>query len=160
MAWIFDPYNKARFEGRVAQMNAPEMKNIVESVENRINTYIFGDAEELPLEGHYERIGGGENWSLVKETGPASRMSMYHDGINAFVSLVAKKDSSMVYTIGRKSVWIPFDLPKLYEKLNLAEGDSIEKTNFWGGSDTIGGSPRKTGSKLTPEDIQKIINSN
>ena len=160
MAWIFEPYNEARFQGRVAQMDASEMRNVMESVEARINNHIFGEGRELALEGHYEKIGGGEGWSFVRETGPASRMAMYNDGICAFASLVAEKpDGSRVYTLGRKSVWVPFDLRLLYEKLNQEEAEMIGPNNLWGGSDTIGGSPRETGSMIEPERLQELIST-
>lgn len=79
MAWIFEPYNEARFHGRVAQMDENEMRNVTESIEGRITDYSLGKGGELALEGHYKRIGGGENWVFTKETGPASRMAMYED---------------------------------------------------------------------------------
>src|SRR3989338_8383464 len=159
MAWIFEPYNNARFHGRVAQMDSAEMRNVVEAVEGRINAHIFGESGELALEGHYERIGGGNGWTFVRETGSASRMAMYNDGICAFAALVAEKpNGSRVYTFGRRSVWVPFDIPALYKRLNKEEGDLVDPNNQWGGSDTIGGSPRETGSRIEPKKLQQIIN--
>ena len=160
MAWIFQPYNEARFNGRVAQMEEGEMRSIIESVEARISSHIIGEGAELRLEGHYEKIGGGPGWTLTKETGPASRMAMYNDGISAFAALVAEKpDGSFVYTLGRRSVWTPFNLQKLYSRLNEEEPNIISDSNKWGGSDTIGGSPRDTASKLSPKKLQEIINA-
>lgn len=160
MAWIFQPYNEARFNGRIAQMNEAEMRNVMESVEARISKYIFGESGEIALEGNYLKIGGGNGWVLTKETGPASRMAMYNDGITAFAALVAKKpDGSFVYSLGRRSVWTKFNILKLYDILNNEESSIITESNMWGGSDTIGGSPRATGSKLSPERLQEIINS-
>ena len=158
MAWIFEPYNGARFTGRVAQMGTNEMKNLMDSVEGRIDSYIFGSPGELSLEGHYERLGGGDGWVFKRETGPASRMAMYDDGICAYIALVAEKpDSSFVYTLGRKSVWTPFDITSLYDILNKEEDDIITSTNKWAGSDLIGGSPRQTGSRIPPDKLQEII---
>ena len=42
--------------------------------------------------------------------------------------------------------------------LEMAEAEIVTSGNMWGGSDTIGGSPRQTGSRLKPEELQKIIN--
>lgn len=160
MAWTFEPYLIARFDGRVATMDSGEMTNVVEAVENRLTEHVNGSGGEIALEGHYERIGGGKGWALTKETGPASRMAMYNEGVKAFVAQVADKgDGSYVYTIGRNSVWTPFRLDKIYRVLNDAESDIVNDDNKWGGSDTIGGSPRNTGSRLTPEQVQDIINS-
>ena len=158
MAWVFEPYNNARFNGQLHQLEEPGMRSIIESVNSRIDEHIFGEGKELPLEGHYEKIGGGDRWTMVRETGPASRLAMYNDGISAYVALVSEKSDSFVYVLGRKSVWTPFDIPKIYRILNKEEGTS-EKNNSWGGSNTIGGSPRATGSRIPPEKLQEIINS-
>lgn len=159
MAWIFAPYNDARFKGKIAVMDAAEMRNVIESVEARINQHILGEGQELVLEGHYEKIGGGNGWTMTKETGPASRMAMYEDNIAAFVALVAQRnDGAYVYTLGRRSIWVTFDLPKLYRTLNGIESSIVFDGNRWGGSDTVGGSPRETGSRLPPYKLQEIIN--
>lgn len=160
MSWIFEPYNDVRFHGKVAHMGEADMRNVIQSVEIRINSYIFGEGGELPLEGHYEKIGGGTGWALTKETGSASRMAMYNNGIAAFAAIIAEKtDGSFIYTLGRKSVWVPFDLPKLYRRLNREEKKIVTKKNRWDGSDTIGGSPRETGSRISPKELEEIINS-
>jgi hypothetical protein len=160
MAWIFQPYNEARFAGHIAQMDAAGMRNVMESVSGRISEYIFGTPKEAPLEGNYERIGGGKGWTFTRETGPASRMAMYNDGITAFASLVSERsDGNFVYVIGRRSVWSPFNLKKILHRLNRAEGAAITDANRWGGSDTIGGSPRQTGSSIPPDRLQYIIES-
>ena len=119
-------------------------------------------SEELQLSGHYEIIGGGggKNWTFTRETGPASRMAMYNDGISAFMTLVSEKDDgSFVYVGGRKSVWIPFDIPKIIDRLNEIEGEIISEENCWGGSNIIMGSPRVSGSRINPQDLEKIIDS-
>ena len=158
MAWIFEPYNEARFHGRLAKMDEGEMKEIIESVEERIDDYVLGKGKELSLEGHYEKIGGGKDWALTKETGTASRRAMYEDGINAFATLVEEReDDYYVYVLGKKSAWVPFDIKKLYKRLNEEEGFTDEH-NKWGGSNVIGGSPKETGSKLPPEKLEEIIN--
>jgi hypothetical protein len=159
LAWIFEPYYNARFQGKIAQMNSFEMKDIIEAVEKRINEHIINGGQELSLEGHYDIIGGGPGWKLIKEIGPASRMAMFADGIVAYIALLSENSGSYVYTIGRRSVWSSFDINKLYDLLNIEESNIITDDNKWGGSNTVGGSPRKTGSKLPPQKLQEIINS-
>jgi hypothetical protein len=46
---------------------------------------------------------------------------------------------------------------EIYEALNKAE-NLTETHDSWGGSNTIGGSPRKSGSTLAPMDVEQIIN--
>jgi hypothetical protein len=159
MAWIFEPYYIARFSGKLSHLDAKEMEKIIESVCQRITAHVLGDQSQLSLKGTYKRLGGGKNWAMVKESGPYSRAALFSNHVNAFVSLLSiRPDGSFVYTIGRTSVWIPFDILKLYKELNKQEKVMISKNNRWGGSDTIGGSPRETGSSLSPKEVERIIN--
>ncbi len=159
MAWIFDPYNLARFEGKIATATESEMRDIINTVEGRITDHVFGRGKEIQLEGHFERIGGDERWALTRETGPASRMAMYNNGIRAFIAVVAQKaDGSFVYAIGKRDPWNPiFQLPLIYRRLNREENGIITKTNRWGGSDFRGGSPKETGSGLPPKRVEEIV---
>jgi len=158
MAWIFEPYNNARYKGNIAEMEEVKMKNIILTVEDRIDKYVRGEGEELKLKGKYEVIGGGENWVLVKENGTKSRKALYQNGIKAFASILKEKeDGSIVYALGKRSPWIPFDIPRIYEALNEID-DNITETNRWNGSDIIGGSPKETGSRIKPEQLEEIIN--
>lgn len=160
MAWIFYPYNAARFQGKIAQMSGVEMENVIEAVEGRITQHVLGQGSEIALEGHYERIGGGDGWAMTKETGPASRMAMYNDGIKAYVTLVAKKPNDFyVYAWGKRSAWTPFNID--IERLNEIEGEIITPDNRWGPPGkgaTTGGSPKLTGSRLSPKELEAEIN--
>ncbi|MBS3140666.1 hypothetical protein J4405_00810 [Candidatus Woesearchaeota archaeon] len=156
LAWIFEPYNNARFKGTLHNLDSDGVRNIIETVSGRITEHVFNGGQELALEGHYEVIGGGDTWKLTKETGPASRMAMYNDKIKAFISLVGEKDGRFFYVMGRKSVWVPFDIPALYKYLNGID-TGITDNNKWGGSNTIGGSPRLTGSSLDPNSIEIAV---
>jgi hypothetical protein len=171
MAWIFAPYNMARFSGLLKNMNHIGMQGVIEAVCARIDQHVLNGGQELALEGEYERIGGDIGWTFVKERGPAARRAMYIDGINAFVSLVGKNGENHVYTIGRRSAWTPFNIERIIDALNNAECDALHVRSpkaifkdFWGPhhnpSATIGGSPRESGSFLTPEVVEKIVNEN
>ena len=82
---------------------------------------------------------------------------MFSKGIRAFVS-VRELSNGFAYTIARMSPFIPFPIPELYDEFNRAENISLDQEDRWGGSDIIGGSPRARGSKLNPQDLEKIIN--
>lgn len=150
MAWMFEPYRSARSEGKVGTLTPAGMQTIFDAILHRITLYSLGEGCETSLEGSYKVIGGGPGWSLVTEHGPGARMYMFASGVNAFVSIV----SPGRYVIGRKSTWTPFPLEKIYGVLNQAEGGEV-----WGGSNTIGGSLRGSGSKLTQEDVTKLVNA-
>ncbi len=156
MGWIFEPYQRARYEGRLQNMTAVEMESIVEAVNGRITAHTLNKGEELALEGNYKRIGGGVGWTMVEESGPAARLAMYNDGIEAFVAYLGPQGDNHRYVIGRKSVWVPWPLKKIFNALNEADS-GIKDTNRWGGSDTIGGSPRMTGSSLNPKEMEDFL---
>ena len=162
MAWIFEPYHEARFNGRLKELNTGEMKTLIESVHSRIQAYTLGEGEWLGLEGQYEiLLGGGAGWSLVRERGPAARLAMYADGIEAYVSCLGKQaNAKFTYSVGRRSVWINFPMKRIFDALNKDDPE-VNPTNYWGPLEinaTIGGSPRKTGSGLSPAEVSDIIN--
>ncbi|MBU1975824.1 MAG: hypothetical protein KKG59_05455 [Nanoarchaeota archaeon] len=158
MAWIFEPYNNARFNQTLHIMDAFGMKAIMEAVEKRIDEHVMGKGNELELKGQYEIIEKSDLVTFVIESGPASRMQMYNDGIDAFVALVAQKpDNYNVYVMGRRSVWTPFDLMKFARRFNKLEKRIITKNNQWGGSNTIIGSPRRTGSLISIPEMWELV---
>ncbi len=79
---------------------------------------------------------------------------MFRDGVDAYVA-VLEEGATYRYTIGRRSVLIPFDVPRILAALN-AEESCDPKGDCWGGSDTVGGSPRAGGSKLTPAQVVAV----
>ena len=164
MAWMFEPYNSARFEGRLKGLDAKGMETVIEAVSGRISKYAMGQGQQLALDGQYEIVGGGKGWSMVKETGPAARLAMYNDGIEAFVAIIAEKGNRYHYSVGRKSHWVPFPLRDIFESashIDADEGIEITEANDWGPQEesaTIGGSPRSSGSSLSPKILEGLIN--
>ncbi|MBT6689834.1 hypothetical protein HN903_00740 [archaeon] len=166
MAWIFKPYHNARYKGRSDSMGPREYGNMIRAVNGRICDYVSGGGGEVKLEGGYEDIGidrkrNEENgWIFTKEFSPASRMVMYLEGVRTFASLVGKrKDGNIDVMLGKKTGWnIDYCIPKIFDRLNKEEGDIVSETNFWGGSDMRGGSPKESGSRLSLGGIERCIN--
>jgi hypothetical protein len=154
-AWIFYPYTKFRLTGGIDRRDPNEFMDVVNSVEKRIWDHVMGNAETIALETDYEVIGGGKGWSMVKEIGQHARTAMFADGIKAFVSVRERKDGNFSYVYGKMSSYIPFNLFDIYETCNMQENCTTDRH---GGSDIIGGSPRINGSKITPEEMQTLIN--
>jgi hypothetical protein len=154
LAWVFQPYREFHLGGGLDKREAVSYTAVIEDVEGRIGRYLTGKGDELPLDTRYERIGGGTGWVMVKEIGSQARTGMFADGIQAYCSVREKAPGRWVYTIGRLSPFIPLDLPKLTATLNELEGCTEDR---WGGGNTIIGSPRNSGSKLSPEELSKII---
>jgi hypothetical protein len=67
IAWIFEPYTNARINGRLFKMDASEMENVIEAVNERISRHVMGEICEIEPDCRYERIGGGDNWAMIKK---------------------------------------------------------------------------------------------
>ncbi len=157
LAWVFEPYRQFRASGRLDARDPNSFRSIITDVENRILQHVTGRGKSvLSLDTRYDLIGGGNGWAMVKEVGPYARTAMFSDGIKAYVSVRERSDGNWTYTIGKLSPFIPFDLLKLTEVLNKTD-EAVTENNRWGGGDNIMGSPRATGSLLSPENLDKII---
>lgn len=155
LAWIFKPYTDFRLGGGLGRRDTNEFTSIIELVEKRLETAIAGRGKLEELQTDYHVIGGGPGWTMVEEKGAQARTAMFGKGIRAFVSVQKRSDDRYQYSIGRMSILVPFDIPGILAALNEAEGCSEDR---WGGAETIGGSPRVAGSRLTPKEVETIIN--
>lgn len=156
MAWIFEEYDQLRSLNQLCSMNGDEMKCLIENTCERLDLLDRGEAHEIELVGDYQIIGGGTSWKLVREYGTYARSKLFADGIRAFIAVRDRSDGNYDYTVGRMSPFVQFPLDKIYSDLNSEEElPGIE--NCWGGSDTIGGSPRQSGSRLKPEKVEAIV---
>jgi hypothetical protein len=63
------------------------------------------------------------------------------------------------YTLRLVDRFLPETLEAAYDRLNLADPavHAGDPSNTWGGAADIGGSPRKTGSKLEPREIADLL---
>ena len=162
MAWIFEPYRRFRLSGEIDKKDSVAYSGVIEDVEHRIAQHIVGEGGETSLDTRYDRIGGGSGWTMVREVGAQARTGMFSDGIRAYVSVRERPDGRYTYTVGRMSPFIPFHLPLVYARLNnvearLANVKEDALTDRWGGSNTVGGSPRVSGTKITPDELTKIL---
>jgi hypothetical protein len=71
------------------------------------------------------------------------------------LGVVFLKKGPNTYTVRQMDLFLPFTLESIYERLNFV--DPAVKcrtlTNKWGGATDIGGSPRETGTHLSPAEI-------
>jgi hypothetical protein len=155
LAWVFAPYRRFRCDGGLDRKEASEYLRIVHEVEDRILRHITGRGRKLPLDTRYEKIGGGPGWVMIREIGLQARTGVFADGIPAYVSVRQRPDGRWTYIIGRMSPFIPFDVPAILRALGQAEASGPDS---WGGGNMVGGSPRATGSRLPPAEVERIIN--
>lgn len=155
VSWVFEPYTKFRLSGGIDKKDTSDYKSVIDDVENRIMAHITGGGGSVKLDTRYKVIYHNAIWSLIQESGKDARSVLAGDGIKAFVSVRERPDKAWTYSIGKLSPFVDFDIKGILEALNSAENNPIDK---WGGSDTIGGSPRYNGSKLSPTQVADIIN--
>ncbi len=84
---------------------------------------------------------------------------MFATKIDAFVSVQdLPSGEAWRYSLGRRSEYIPFPVGKIFETLNGVD-PLVAGQNRWGGGNIIGGSPRATGSGLSPSQITELIDT-
>lgn len=155
LAWVFAPYRQFRLAGGLDRKEPAEYVAVVEEVEDHILKHITGRGHKLPLDTRYEKIGGGPSWVMIREVGAQARTGVFADGVRAYVSVRPRPDGRWSYAVGRMSPFVPFDVPALLQALNRAEANGRDS---WGGGNMVGGSPRVAGSRLSPAEVERIVN--
>lgn len=156
-AWIFEPYTAARRNRTLHAMDGKEMQGLIEAICHRITLYSNSQSGMLELDLKPKIIGGGAGWKMIEEKDGYGRTSLYASGTKAFVGMRPRKDGNFTYVIGKMSPYVKFPIVDIYIALNQVE-NLTDESNLWGGSDIIGGSPRRTGSTLPPNRVDLIIN--
>jgi hypothetical protein len=97
----------------------------------RIAAVVEADMGIYEIEPHLNKIYGSLLGIVFLKTGPSS------------------------YTVRQMDLFMPITLDDIYDRLNFADPAVKCRTrnNKWGGSADIGGSPRETGTKLSPAEI-------
>ncbi len=157
--WVFEPYTELRKSGALAVANEAVLSDNLIAVMDRLNKFMMGESGEKILDTRYKILFECSEWKFIDEIGGnEARYFLWSQGMNAFISFVARRpDGRFVYSIGRRSQYIPFPVEILYDDLNAAEG--LNRRNGWNGSTTIGGSSREMGSGLGWESVVEIVNA-
>lgn len=166
LQWIMQPYLTFRLSGGLTRRIPAEYKQIIEDVGHRIGLYLVGKAEEVDVTTDFVVLQGGkccgQPFFMVSETSAEARSTFLANKIYAYVSMRGgprvNGEPRTIYTISKMSPFIPFPLARIYEALQ-AEEEKAGGTwdDAWGGSDTIGGSPRVGGSRISPARICDIL---
>ena len=130
---------------------------LIRTISERITDFSENRGHSIDITADSAIIGGGPGWKMIVETSAYGRIMVYSSGTSAFVGMRTRGDGNFTYVLGKMSPYITFPLEKIYEGLNRAE-HLTSTHNSWGGSNTIGGSPRHTGSRLSPKEVERIIN--
>ena len=149
--WVYEPYHNFRNSGGLGRKEPQEYQAVIDEVGDRIEKHISGQSGSIQLDTRYQLQDEKGILKIVREEGKHAKVGMLSDGIQAFISVSDLPDGKYKYSIGRLSPYVPFDINGLYEHLNQLEG--FQGDDKWGGGDTIGGSPRETGSAIAPEQL-------
>lgn len=154
--WVFRPYADLRKSGKLAQASQETMRDNLEAVLGRLNQFLMGQSGSVELDTRREILFQSPEFWIVNELGGnEARYQLFSEGMDAFISKVAtREDGHFVYTIGRRSRFIPFPVKKFYDIFNKAE--NLPTGQGWGGSDIIGGSSRSLGSSLSWEELRDL----
>jgi hypothetical protein len=149
---VFAPYTEAKKSGAIRGMSAQTMHDLIMTMGERIEKYTQGEAQEVPSDTTYTKLGGGLGRLLIQEFGNNSRNQLALDHVDTFVSFLYEGDGKYYYSIGKRSPFIQFPLEQLYTHLN-----NLEEANIRWWSDTIGGC-RNHGSTFSPTELEWVIN--
>jgi hypothetical protein len=153
--WVFEPYTGRRAE--ICRYDATGMRRIIDEVHGRIERFLSGTGETLPLLGSYRALGGGDGWLVVEVDHQHARQKMVEAGVRAAVELYARPGARFAYSIWRRSEYIvDFPVLEILDALNRAEGVKNGDPS-WGGSENVGGSPRVVGSRLDPVEVERVV---
>lgn len=162
--WVFKPYSDFRTSGRLYNSDSEAMLQTLELIMNRLNQLMMGQAGECELDTRHTIIFQDHLITMVHEIGGNdARYFLYSQGMKAHISLVSiREDGRFVYSIGRKSKYIDFDLKSFFILMNemdtTIEGKPLPQNEQAGGSDLIGGSSRIHGSSLSWDKLIEIYN--
>jgi len=155
--WVFDPYVRVR--PSLASLSGDVMREVICDVHNRLDLFVIGRSEVMPLTGKYTAIGGGPGWVFAEVTHQSARERMVASGVRAAVELFGRAGDRYLYTVWRRSEYVVgFPVKAILEALNIAEGFQRVDPTGWGGADSVGGSPRGRGSALAPAAVEAIVN--
>ena len=156
--WVFEPYTARR--PILGTLTDVDMLAIIEEVHSRIERFLTGTGETLPLLGSYNVVGGGPNWVLAEINHQHARQKLVEAGAKAAIELYSMNEGRYRYSVWRRSEYIiGFPVLAILAGLNRAEGLTDGDLAGWGGSENVGGSPRINGSKLSPAEVEEVVNN-
>ena len=161
-SWVFQPYTNFRTSGELFSANAATMFLNLEQTMSRLSALMMGQSGKVELDTRHGILWQDGQMTIVDEIGGNdARYYLYSKGMKAFIAIVAKrKDGRTVYSIGKKSRYISFDILAFFKRMNeldsLPDGNSLPMGEQAGGSDLIGGSSRLHASGLSWEQMKDI----
>ncbi len=161
LEWIYQPYREFVKNGGKNKSIANEFASVIFSVENRINSYLLGNAEELPVDDSYDLVKdykiGNYRIGQIIQHGSLAKMLACKEGIHIGLTIQSNTLGKNNVTIWSSTPYIPCNIEKLSKRFNFLEKPVI---GSWGGGDSICASPRNIGTSLSAEVIWEELIKN
>ena len=159
ISWVFSPYQDFRRTMDYCKGVEPAYRAVIEEVGERIMCHILGEGgtigiPEMRRIAHYDTLATGSGWSMITAERQEGVTQASYDGNSALVKVQVIDDGEWLYSIMRRSDYVPFPIFAIAKRLN--ELDS-RPDDTWGGSDIVIGSPRRSHSSIPPEDLFRVI---
>jgi hypothetical protein len=155
LAWVFEPYHQWRHDPWVDTGDEAQLA-VVEAVGERLDLFAGGLAGRSSTASSYDVLHHTAHVVAVEERGAYARSGLQRDGWRCFVSS-RFHGGRVVLSVGCTDPNVPVDLHEVWRDLNLAEGLDPDRGDRWGGSDLIGGSPRRAGTRLSVEEVCEVV---
>ncbi|MEK7641215.1 MAG: hypothetical protein AAB389_04445 [Patescibacteria group bacterium] len=160
--WVFEPYSIARKAGKISKMTGKEMLALIKAVGKRITRYVAGRSGKIPSDTRYKTLYVGKGWAMIREIGREGRLIACEKYGGACVTARQDPENKDVshYVFLRMSPFVCFPIPDIYKEYNKRESIKLglkKPGKHCGGSNTIGGSARRKGSRQTPEEVTKLV---
>ncbi|MDJ0846820.1 MAG: hypothetical protein QNK04_00425 [Myxococcota bacterium] len=150
---VEDGWNTIDLEAYTAEMLGA-MDRIVYTAED-----FRGYASLAEVYGHAEIVDGGVAVVCHDASGIYAVEKLLKERWGDQLALIALEKSPGHYTLRRSAALADIRLEDAYELLNLLDPrvDGRPPGKRWGGSDSIGGSPRPSGSAFTPAELLRVL---
>jgi hypothetical protein len=171
--FIAEPETKMRKDTSYQNCSNEVLMFVLEAIWRRIEQYADGKLPDLSKakdsqKEDYEVVKKGTNWRLVKMNGERSLRGLARDNVNRYVGFRklshGEEGNSLSVTIARRSeVVTGFPVGPATKKgtilwaLNQAEPKRDGRDDDWGGTSTIGGSPRNSDGKGSFLEVNQIF---
>jgi hypothetical protein len=146
LCWVMAPYRQVR--NRVCRLTASEMAAVIDEVGDRLDAWLAGRGGRVPTAGEFTVLARAGPVAVIAEDGPLARTGLRDAGIAVFASVRRQPDGRRDVTVGTTGPDVGVDLGAVFDRLNVAQGVPVSSPDRWAGSDTIGGSPRRSGTRL------------
>ncbi|MGH9222634.1 MAG: hypothetical protein ACRD2W_02255 [Acidimicrobiales bacterium] len=154
LAWVYGPCHDARRDAQPADEES--LRAIIEEVAERITAHVNGSGGRRAASTEYVPVLQRGAVAVVREYGPYARMQERLDGLETVIS-ERWAGTVRIVSITKTTPWSSTDLATVYRRLNELEG--CPPDDQWGGSDLVGGSPRRRGTSLSLETILDVVAS-